>query len=76
MSKKSRVSVRLLTPRATADGAQNRGDIVEVSAAEADRMCGSVPPTAELVRSTKPETATARRTSENTARRKPASKKA
>lgn len=50
------MKVKLLTARATSRGAENRGDEVEVSEAEAIRMieCGQ----AEAVRSAaKPETA-------------------
>ena len=52
------MKVKLLIARASADGAQNRGDEVEVSADEAKRMIEAGQ--AEPVRSAKPEKAVSR----------------
>ena len=57
------MKVKLLVPRASADGAQNRGDVVEVTNAEAERMVAAEQ--AELIRSQKaPEKAVKRSKSE------------
>lgn len=61
------MKVELLQPRASAIGAQNRGDIIDVSEAEAKRMiqAGQAMP----VRSgSKPETATPKRKAEKASR--------
>lgn len=60
------MKVKLLVPRATATGAENRGDIVDVSADEAARMIESG--TAELVRAVKAEKAVSKRRSEKAAK--------
>lgn len=53
------MKVKLLVPRASAEGAQNRGDVVEVTNAEAERMVAAEQ--AELVRAAKaPEKAVKR----------------
>lgn len=59
------MKIELLVPRASADGAQNRGDVIEVSAAEAKRMieAGQAAPVRaakapeKAVKADKPETA-------------------
>lgn len=56
------MKVKLLTARASAQGAQNRGDVVEVSNAEAARMIEAGQ--AEPIRSMKSETATRKPKSE------------
>lgn len=53
------MKVRLLVSRATNDGAQNRGDEIDVSAEEAEALLNAGQ--AELVRDAAPETAVARR---------------
>lgn len=59
------MKIRLLVPRAGPAGAQNRGDEVEVSDAEAVRMfeAGQAEP---VRKSIQPETATSKRKSEKT----------
>jgi hypothetical protein len=52
------MQVKLLVSRATNDGTQNRGDIIEVSAAEAEAMISA--DQAELVRDSAPERAVGR----------------
>jgi hypothetical protein len=52
------MKVRLLVSRATNDGAQNRGDEIEVSAAEADALMAAGQ--AELIRAAAPERAAGR----------------
>lgn len=53
------MKVKLLVPRASASGAQNRGDVVEVTNAEAERMVAA--DQAEIVRAPKaPERAVKR----------------
>lgn len=52
------MKVKLLIARASADGAQNRGDEIEVSAEEAKRMIEAGQ--AEPVRDVKPEKAVSR----------------
>jgi hypothetical protein len=52
------MQVKLLVSRATNDGTQNRGDIIEVSAAEAEAMIAA--DQAELVRDAAPERAVGR----------------
>lgn len=56
------MQVKLLAARATATGAENRGDIVEVSENEAIRMIEAGQ--AEPVRAADPERAVAKRKSE------------
>lgn len=52
------MKIKLLVSRATNDGAENRGDIIEVSAAEAESMIAAGQ--AELVRGAAPERAVGR----------------
>lgn len=47
------MKIKLLTSRGGPDGSFKRGDIIDVSAAEAQRMFESSPPQAEPVRETK-----------------------
>ena len=53
------MQIKLLMARATATGSQNRGDVVDVSDAEAVRMIEAGQ--AQPVRATKPEKAISRR---------------
>lgn len=52
------MKVQLLIARATATGSENRGDVIEVTAAEAQRMVEAGQ--AEIVRSAPPEKAVRR----------------
>lgn len=52
------MKIKLLTSRAGASGAQNRGDVIEVSTEEAQRMVAAGQ--AEMVRSAAPEKAVRR----------------
>ena len=52
------MKIRLLVPRATNDGAQNIGDIIEVSPAEAEAVIAAGQ--AEVVREAAPERAAGR----------------
>lgn len=56
------VKVKLLVPRTGPAGAQNVGDEIEVSAADADRMVDAGQ--CEIVRAAKPEKAISRRKAE------------
>ena len=56
------MQVKLIVSRATATGAENRGDIVEVSADEGQRMIDAGQ--AEILRSNTPEKAVKRTKSE------------
>jgi len=60
------MKIKLLTARATATGAENRGDIVEVSTDEAARMIEAGQ--AEPVRAATPEKAVASRKAERAAK--------
>ena len=60
------MQVKLLVPRAAAVGSQNRGDIVDVSDAEAIRMIEAGQ--AEAVRSVAPERAVKRTKAERAAK--------
>lgn len=60
------MKVKLLVPRAAATGSQNRGDVVEVSAADAERMVKAGQ--AEHIRAKKKETATPKRKAERAAK--------
>lgn len=57
------MKVELLTARAAADGSQNRGDVIDVSDAEAKRLieAGQAVPVRSAA---KPETATPKRKAE------------
>lgn len=52
------MKIRLLVPRTTNDGAQNVGDVIEVSAEEAESVIAAGQ--AELVRDAAPEKAVGR----------------
>ena len=52
------IKVKLLVSRVGADGPQNRGDVIEVPAATAERMVAGGQ--AEMVRAQKPETTSKR----------------
>jgi len=52
------MKIKLLTARATAAGSQNRGDVIEVTPNEAQRMVDAGQ--AEIVRSAAPEKAVRR----------------
>ena len=52
------MKVRLLVPRASATGSQNRGDVIEVDSAEGQRMIDAAQ--AEILRTVKPEKAVKR----------------
>lgn len=60
------MKIKLLTARATATGAENRGDIVEVSTDEAARMIEAGQ--AEPVRAVAPEKAVSARKAERAAK--------
>ncbi len=56
------MKIKLLVPRATAKGAENRGDVIDVENAEAVRMIDAGQ--AEPVRAASPEKAVSRTRSE------------
>lgn len=60
------MKVRLLVPRASNEGAQNIGDVIEVSAEESASMIGAGQ--AEILRENPPERAVSARKSEKAAR--------
>lgn len=56
------MKIKLLVSRATATGSENRGDVIDIDSAEAQRMIDAGQ--AEIVRSAKPEHATTKPKSE------------
>jgi len=60
------MKIKLLTARATVSGSENRGDIIDVSADEGERMIAAGQ--AEVVRGSKPEKATKKTMFERTAK--------
>lgn len=60
------MKIKLLMARAAASGAQNRGDVIDVSADEAGRMVAAGQ--AEMIRSAKPEKAVSRAKPEKAAK--------
>ena len=60
------MQIKLLTSRATATGAENRGDVIIVDADEGQRMIDAGQ--AELVRAAKPEKAVKRHKAEKAAK--------